>query len=236
MKKIAIIPARSGSKGVKNKNILPICGKPMLAYTIEAAVQSGLFERVILSTDSEEYGRIGEEYGAEVYYRGDELSNDTAPTFVVIEDLFKKIELDFDYFMLLQATSPLRNATHVKEACELFEARIDEFDFLVSMQPAQHPAVLVKPIEDDGSLKHFDTDFSNFKRQKFRDYSPNGAMYIAKPKEYLEHKHFYGAKSLAYIMSREDSADVDDKIDFTLVSLLMEKRLEQKSTEITEEK
>ena len=137
MKKIAIIPARSGSKGLKDKNILPICGKPMLAYTIEAAIQSNLFDRVILSTDSLEYKKIGEDFGAEVILRGEEVSNDSASTFMVIEDLFGKIEISFDYFMLLQPTSPLRNYRHVVEACELFERNFDKFDFLVSMQKAQ---------------------------------------------------------------------------------------------------
>ena len=225
MKKIAIIPARSGSKGLKNKNILPICGKPMLAYTIEAAIQSNLFDKVILSTDSMEYKKIGEDFGAEVILRGEEVSNDSASTFMVIEDLFGKIDLSFDYFMLLQPTSPLRNHKHVAEACELFERSFDKFDFLVSMQKAHYPAVLVKPIEDDGSLKHFDTDFSNYKRQGFADYSPNGALYIGKPQKYLEHKHFYGERSVGYIMSSIDSADVDTAIDYDFVCMLMKKRL-----------
>ncbi len=225
MKKIAIIPARSGSKGLKNKNILPICDKPMLAYTIEAATKSNLFDRVILSTDSVEYKRIGEDYGAEVILRGEEVSNDSASTFMVIEDLFRKIDTSFDYFMLLQPTSPLRNHKHVEEACELFENNFERFDFLVSMQIAHYPSVLVKPIEDDGSLKHFDTDFSNYKRQAFADYSPNGALYIGKPGEYLKHKHFYGDKAIGYIMNSIDSADVDTAIDYEFVCMLMKKRL-----------
>ena len=228
MKKIAIIPARSGSKGLKNKNILPIASKPMLAYTVEAAVKSGMFNRVILSTDSEEYGRIGTEYGAEVILRGERVSNDSASTFMVVEDLFSKIGTDFDYFMLLQPTSPLRNEIHVREACELFEKNADKFDFLVSMQKAHYPAVLVKPIEDDGSLKHFDTDFKNYKRQAFGDFSPNGALYIGKPERYLERGHFYGERAIGYIMNSIDSQDVDTAIDYEFVCMLMEKRLKGK--------
>ncbi len=225
MKRIAIIPARSGSKGLKNKNILPICDKPMLAYSIEAATQSGLFERVILSTDSEEYGQIATAYGAEVILRGERVSNDSASTFMVLEDLFNRIDLDFDYFMLLQPTSPMRNAQHVKEACALFDARIGEFDFMASIQKAHHPAVLVRPVEEDRSLKHFDIDYSNYRRQAFADYSPNGAIYIAKPQQYLQQKHFYGKASLGYEMNPIDSADVDNAVDYELVCLLMAKRL-----------
>ena len=224
MKRIAVITARSGSKGLKNKNILPICGKPMLAHSVEAAVQSGMFDRVILSTDSDEYGRIGEEYGAEFFKRSEQTASDKASTFVVIEELFDAIGTDFDYFMLLQPTAPLRNAEHVKEACRLFEERMDRFDFLVSVYPSSHPAVLVRPIDDDTSLKYFDTDFSNFKRQDFRDYTPNSAIYIGKPGMYLQKKHFYGAKATSYIMDAVSSVDVDNAIDYELACLLMEKR------------
>lgn len=225
MKRIAIIPARSGSKGLKNKNILPICDKPMLAYSIEAAVDSGLFERVILSTDSEHYGEIAKAYGAEVILRGEHVSNDTASTFMVLEDLFSRIDLDFDYFMLLQPTSPMRNAGHIREACALFEARIAEYDFLASIQKAHHPAVLVRPVEEDRSLKHFDIDYANYRRQAYTDYSPNGAIYIAKPQQYLKQKHFYGKASLGYEMNSVDSADVDNAVDYELVCILMQKRL-----------
>lgn len=225
MKRIAIIPARSGSKGLKNKNILPICDKPMLAYSIEAATKSGLFERVILSTDSEEYGKIAEAYGAEVILRGERVSNDSASTFMVLEDLFNRIDLDFDYFMLLQPTSPMRNEQHVAEACALFEENISRYDFLASIQKAHHPAVLVRPVEEDRSLKHFDIDYSNYRRQAFSDYSPNGAIYIAKPHPYLAQKHFYGKASLGYEMNSVDSADVDNAVDYELVCILMRKRL-----------
>ena len=165
MNKIAIIPARSGSKGLKNKNIIDVCGKPLLAYSIEAALKSNCFDRVILSTDSEEYARIGKQYGAEIMMRGKELSDDKATTFMVIADILMRMEEKYDYFMLLQPTSPLRTEKHIKEAVEQFENHYSQFDFLVSVKDAEHASVLVKPIEDDLSLKHFDTDFSIYRRQ-----------------------------------------------------------------------
>ena len=224
MKKIAIIPARSGSKGLKDKNIIELCGKPLMAYSIEAALKSGCFDRVILSTDSERYGRIAEELGAEVMYRGEALSSDTATTYMVLEDLLHRTDDEIDYFMLLQPTSPMRGASHVLEAAELFEKNYEKFDFLVSVKEAEHPSVLVKPIGEDMSLKHFDTDFSTYRRQGYRDYSPNGAIFIAKPDRYLERKHFFGEKSLAYIMSREASVDIDHRIDYELAKILMKER------------
>ena len=120
MKKIAIIPARAGSKGLPNKNVLMFGNKPLIAYTIEAALESQKFDRVIVSTDSLEYKYIAEKFGAEVIIRDAELASDTAGSFVVIEDVLKRIE-NIDYFVLLQVTSPFRNSNHIKESIDLFE-------------------------------------------------------------------------------------------------------------------
>ncbi len=178
MKKVAIIPARSGSKGIKDKNIIDLCGKPLIGYSIEAAIKSGEFDRIILSTDSKRYAEIGRQFGAEAIMRAESVSNDTASTYMVIADLFNKIDTNFDYFVLLQPTSPMRTAKHIIEACCLFEREWNRFDFLVSMKEAEHASILVKPIDDDMSLKHFDTDFSNYRRQGYKDYSPNGALFF----------------------------------------------------------
>ena len=222
MKKIAIIPARSGSKGLKDKNIIDLCGKPLIAYTIEAAIQSGEFDRVIVSTDSEHYADISRQYGAEIMMRGETLSNDKATTYMVLEDILKnRLSEPIDYFVLLQPTSPLRNATHVKEAVAKFENRFNDFDFLVSMKESEHAKVLVNPIDEDESLKYFDTDFSNYRRQGYKDYSPNGAIFMAKTEAYLERKHFFGAKSIAYVMSTEDSVDIDGALDLEVAKTII---------------
>lgn len=226
MKRIAIIPARSGSKGLKDKNIIDLCGKPLIAYSIEAALETGLFDHVIVSTDSEHYAEIAQHYGAEVMMRGEALSNDKATTFMVLEDILKnRLQESIDYFVLLQPTSPLRTSKHITEAIEKFESKIEHFDFLVSMKEAEHAKVLVNPIDDDESLKYFDTDFSNYRRQGYKDYSPNGAIFIAKPDSYLEQKHFFGAKALSYIMSAEDSVDIDGTLDLVVANAIMKMSL-----------
>lgn len=222
MRRIAIIPARSGSKGLKDKNIIDLCGKPLIAYSIEAALETGLFDHVIVSTDSEHYANIAQHYGAEVMMREEALSNDKATTFMVLEDILKnRLQESIDYFVLLQPTSPLRTSKHITEAIEKFESKIEHFDFLVSMKEAEHAKVLVNPIDDDESLKYFDTDFSNYRRQGYKDYSPNGAIFIAKPDSYLEQKHFFGAKALSYIMSAEDSVDIDGALDLIIAKSII---------------
>lgn len=226
MKKIAIIPARSGSKGLPNKNILPLCGKPLVAWTIEAAIESNCFDRVIVSTDSKEYGEICEKYGAEVVYRSSETARDTSSTYSTLEELFRMIDTSmYDYFVLLQPTSPLRTYKHINEAVELFEKNYNNKDTLVSVNYAHKPAVLIKPIDETLSLEKFDLDYSNYSRQMYNDYESNGAIFISKIEYYKKVKHFYGNRGIAYIMDRESSVDIDDEIDFELVNLLQKKRL-----------
>jgi len=226
MKKIAIIPARAGSKGLKDKNIIDLCGKPLMAYSIEVAVYSNAFDEVIVSTDSEKYAGIAKSYGADVILRGEELSNDKATSFMLIEDVLKKVGIStMDYFTLLQPTSPMRTSVHIREALKLFEDNFVKFDFLVSVKEAEFASVLVKPIEEDLSLKHFDTDFSNYRRQSYKEYSPNGAIFCGKPAVYLQKKHFFGEKSIAYIMNDDDSVDIDNRTDYLLAQILMKERL-----------
>ena len=181
-----------------------------------------MFDRIVVTTDSELYASIAKRYGADVMMRGEELSSDKASTFMVIEDVINRLEENYDYFTLLQPTSPLRNASHIQEATTRFEENLANFDFLVSMKEAEFAPVLCQPIEEDLSLKHFDTDFSNYRRQSYKYYSPNGAIYMAKPQAYLAHKHFFGAKSLAYIMNQRDSVDIDTSIDLLVAKAILE--------------
>ena len=225
LKKIAIIPARSGSKGLPNKNILMLLDKPLIAYTIEAAIKSNEFERVIVSTDSLEYKEISEKYGAEVILRDDCLSNDKATSFMVIEDVLKKIKDEkLDYFMLLQPTSPFRNEKHIIESIKDFEKEYNNLDFLVSMTESSKSADLIKRIESDNTLKNFNLDYSNYRRQDGKEYYPNGAIYIGKVDKYLEKKHFFGEKTLAYFMNKEDSIDIDDRLDFEIAITIATKK------------
>lgn len=232
MNKIAVIPARSGSKGLPDKNILNLCGKPLMVWTIEAALKSEVFTEVIVSTDSKQYGEIAKEAGAKVIYRGEEVSNDSATTYEVIKDLFSKIEIsEIDYFVLLQPTSPLRNEIHIKEAVELYEKNIDQYDTLVSVCKAHKPSNLIRPIDDTLSLKYFDTDFSNYSRQQYREYEPNGAIFISKIHSYYEKKHFFGKQGIAYKMDRDSSIDIDCRNDFELAINLMIRKCKESQIE-----
>lgn len=230
MKKIAIITARAGSKGLPNKNVLFANGKPLMAYSIEAALESGEFERIIISTDSQEYIDLLSHYPVEFIKRSAELSSDKASSFVVIEDVLNRYNhVDFDYFVLLQPTSPLRTAQHIQEANKKFETHFNKFDFLVSVSDAHKPTTLTRPIDEDESLKNFKLDYSNYARQQYNpEYSPNGAIFSAKPQAYLQQKHFYGEKCIAYFMDKEVSVDIDDRLDFEYFYFILQQRNKEK--------
>lgn len=232
MNKIAVIPARSGSKGLPHKNILNLYGKPLIAWSIEAAIKSKQFDRVIVSTDSKQYGRISEQYGAEVIYRDESTSNDSASTFDVLKDLFSRIDIsNVDYFVLLQPTSPLRNENHISEAIALFEENYKEYDTLVSVKESHKSSDLIKPIDESLSLKYFNKDFSNYKRQEYKEYEPNGAIFISKINTYLKVKHFFGTQGLAYLMNQDDSIDIDGRNDFELAINILIRRNKKCETE-----
>lgn len=230
MKKIAIITARSGSKGLPNKNVLFANGKPLMAYSIEAALESREFEKIIVSTDSQEYIDLLSHYPIEFIKRSVELSSDKASSFVVIEDVLNRYShVEYDYFVLLQPTSPLRTAQHIQEANKKFEAHFDKFDFLVSVSDAHKPTTLTRQIDEDESLKNFKLDYSNYARQQYHpEYSPNGAIFSAKPQAYLEQKHFYGEKCIAYFMAKEVSVDIDDRLDFEYFYFILQQRNKDK--------
>lgn len=231
MRKIAIIPARSGSKGLPNKNVLLVDGKPLISYSVEAAIKSKVFDEIIVTTDSQEYIDILSKYNKYVKFikRDLNLALDGSSSYDVIIDVLNKIDIiNIDYFVLLQPTSPLRNSYHIQEACNKFENNIERFDFLVSMTRSSKSTALIKNLVDD-SLVNFDIDYSTYTRQKLvPEYTPNGAIFIGKPSEYKSRKHFFGNRSLAFEMDKNVSIDIDDKDDFEFFYYLCQRNKKEK--------
>jgi CMP-N-acetylneuraminic acid synthetase len=222
---VAIVPARSGSKGLPNKNILPLCGKPMLQYSVEAALDSGCFDEVVLTTDSKVYGSIGEDSGCSIVYRGEELSSDKATSFDVIEHVISELKIKPNVICLLQPTSPLRNKDHIVQAMKLFYDNYIDYDFVVSVTESSHPAILMGDIGINKDLSYLEDCMNSYRRQNHCDFYPNGAMFIGKVPEYLERGDFFGRKSKAFVMPKRASVDIDDSYDYEIASLLMERVL-----------
>ncbi|SMB89870.1 CMP-N-acetylneuraminic acid synthetase [Pasteurella testudinis DSM 23072] len=208
-----------------------------MAYTIEAAIKSKVFDKIVVSTDSEEYRDLISNYPIDIVIRDKSISGDSSSSFVVIKDVLERYSAEeFACFMLLQPTSPLRNSTHINQAIKLFEDKIDDFDFLVSVVESDKSSILIRPIADDGSLLHFDTDFANYTRQQYSEYSPNGAIFIAKPDSYLTKKHFFGDKSLAYVMDKKSSLDIDNRDDFEYLYFLLTLKNKRKNLDLAIQK
>ena len=151
---IAIIPARSGSKGLKDKNIKDLNGKPLIAYTIEAARNSKIFDEIIVSTDSEKYAQISKEFGAKVpFLRSSQNSSDKAGSWDVVNEVLSKLYEKYDVVVLLQPTSPLRTGIHIKEAIDLFFEKAA--DTVCSVCETPHPIFWCNTLDENLSMKDF---------------------------------------------------------------------------------
>lgn len=223
---IAIIPARGGSKGLPGKNIKLLNNKPLIAYTIEAALNSKKISRVIVSTDDSTIAKVAKDYGAEVpFLRPDFLATDTALALdnyiYTINRLNEKEENKIKEFVVLQPTSPLRTTLDIENAIHLFEEKNAES--VISYTENIHPLHWNKKINKDLTFSDiFDAKLAN--RQDFETtYLPNGAIYVFKF-ELIKSGKYYSKKSFAYIMQRTNSVDIDTIEDFEYAEFLLNKR------------
>ena len=190
----AIIPARGGSKGIPDKNIKIIGGKPLIAWTIETARRSKYIDRVITTTDSDKIAGICKEYNCEVpFMRPKHLANDSAKgTDVILHtlDWLKLKKIDYDYFILLQPTSPLRTTKHIDEAIEILISS-ENANSLVSVKKVNQHPYWMKRINNDGYVEEYqkDNEINYHNRQELPDlYVNNGAIYISKCDYFLKNK------------------------------------------------
>jgi CMP-N,N'-diacetyllegionaminic acid synthase len=225
LRTIGIITARGGSKGVPRKNVCPVAGKPLIAWTIEAALASESLERLILSTDDEEIAGTARHFGAEVpFMRPASLSGDDISSFAVIEHALNWLEQDNvypDYILLLQPTSPLRTAADINNAFALAAER--DSDAVVSVSECLSHPYLARTIKKDGTLKEFlKADQKYRRRQEFPPvYAINGAIYLNRPRSLRATRSLIPRGAHAYVMPPERSIDVDSPWQLDLVDLLL---------------
>lgn len=225
-KNLAIIPARGGSKGLKDKNIRILNGKHLMGYSIEAAMKSGIFDCVHISTDSVEYARIAKEYGADVsFIRPAELSGDTVDTWDVVRyvvDNFKALGECFHRITLLQPTSPLRTAQDIQKAYMLFDEKHAES--VISVCEVGHSPRFMGTLDESLSMEGFVDLSKNIQRQEQKKYYRlNGAIYMFNVSILNNLQQLYGERSFAYIMPNERSVDIDTIEDFIYADLLLSK-------------
>ena len=202
MKNIAIIPARSGSKGVKDKNIRCLCGKPLMAYTIEAALKSGEFDEVMVSTDSEKYADIAKRYGANVpFLRSNATATDKASSWDTVREVlsgYNKSGKNFDTFCLLQPTSPLRNSQDIKNAFSIYREKASFA--VVSVCEAEHSPLWCGHLPESREFIDFLSAESMEQRQAGKKfYRLNGAIYIVNCHKFEKETFLYISMAVLHI-------------------------------------
>lgn len=218
--KVAIITARGGSKGLPRKNILPLFGKPLIAWSIEAAINSSAVDEVFVSTEDAEIAEISLSYGAKVISRPPELALDTSSSEVVIEHALGWLE-DHGIFcsavVLMQPTSPLRTSLHINEALELFQSQ--SADCVLSVFEPTHTPIKAYVERCDGTLTGLFSEGAPYTRRQDlpKAYQPNGAIYIFSVEMFKLNNRIPRNNVYPYVMPEQDSVDIDTFADFVNV-------------------
>ena len=223
-KVLAFIPARAGSKGIKNKNIIDLAGKPLISYTINAAKKSKYIDKVIVSTDGEKIADVAREYGADVpFFRLKELAEDTSNVITAIiytiKEL-KKIGEEYDILVLLQPTSPFRSEQHIDEALEMLIN--NNLPSLLSVCETDKNPTLIRTLDKDKMIKPIIESDISLRQQMDKYYILNGAIYINYVKDIKENRYLKD-NEYGYIMDKYHSLDIDEPIDLEIANLYINK-------------
>lgn len=218
MNNIAIITARGGSKRIPQKNIKEFCGKPIIAYSIEAALESGIFEEVMVSTDSEEIADIAQQYGAEVpFMRGKQTSSDYATTADVITEVlsdYKAMGKQFDYFGCIYPTAPFVTALKLRDAMD--SLKNEEAEALISVVKFSFPpqrGFLIK----NGNIQY---QYPQFERTRSQDLEPIyhdcGQFYLCSCEAFMKNHTLIQQRTMPYIIDEEEAQDIDTVSDWSI--------------------
>lgn len=231
---LAIIPARAGSKGIRNKNIAQVEGKPLIFYSIFEALHSKNINRVIVSTDSKEIAAIAENFGADVpFLRPPELARDDTPGIVPILHAVRWLEehenFRPDFVMCLQPSCPLRTREDIDNAVRI--AIEKNADAVVSVTPVKHHPYWMKVVDEEGQMTNFVCLEQPITRRQDLPpiYALNGAIYLARWEVLLERQTWYTEHTYAYIMPPERSLDIDTPWDLYLADLILRDRVKRES-------
>jgi len=215
---LAVIPARGGSKGVKRKNIRDLDGRPLIAFTIDAARMSSAVDRVVVSTDDQEIADIAAATGAEVpFIRPAELARDDTPTEPVLTHALNELDEEFDQFVLLQPTSPLRTANHVTEAVEKYTS--SEATSLLSVHQSKN--YRWQYTAEGAEQINFGGDRSR-RQDKQPEFAENGAIYITDVEAYLQTENLMYGQTELYKISERSAVDIDTPFDLWLAEQILQ--------------
>jgi len=225
---IAVIPARGGSKGLPKKNIKMLCGKPLINWTISAALKSRFIDELIVSTDSKQIADIASKAGASVpFLRPAEFATDEAPTIGVVEhvlDYFNKEKAQsFDYVALLEPTSPLREDDDIDNMLRKLHEGTMSFDSIVSLgEVGEHPAIIKKLSGDQVELFCPELKRTTRRQDNQPAFFPYGVAYIAKTNSLMSERTFYTKRCTYYLIKRYQNYEIDDIYDFLAIENIMQ--------------
>lgn len=229
MNVLGLIPARGGSKGIPHKNIAPLAGKPLLAYTCEAALQSQFLTRTLLSTDDTEIANVGLKFGVEVpFMRPPELARDETPILPVIQQTLEWLEEQdgfvTDAVVLLQPTSPLRQAGHIDAAIQLFfEQNADSVVSVIEVPHQFNPVSLMQLDEENQLHPYLQGSMILRRQEKPRLYARNGPAVLVIRQEVIQGDQLYGERVFPYLMGQIDSHDIDSIVDLQMAEYWLQR-------------
>lgn len=217
---LGLIPARGGSKGIPGKNTIDLAGKPLIAWTIEAALRSSYLDRVVLTSDSEDIQRVAREHGCEVpFTRPAELATDAAPGIDPVLHALDTLGDEFGWVVLLQPTSPLRTAADIDGAIEHCVAH--RAPACVSVSPTPHSPYWTFVLDGESRMQPV-VELTAARRQDLpATVMLNGAVYVAKVAELRAAGTFLQPSTVAYVMPFERSVDIDTRFDLRVAELLL---------------
>ena len=219
---LAIIPARSGSVGLKNKNKLKFCNKPLIFWTIESALKSKYIKNIIITSDDKNILNYKKKFNSKIlifHKRPKILSTHKSKIYDVIKDCIYKHDLNYEKFILLQPTSPLRNHKHIDESIKLFEET--KSSSCISVKKIKKSIDSFYQIKKNNFLKLNKKLIINTNRQLHKDYYEiNGAIYISYINDFIKNKTFKNNKSVCYLMNDFYSIDIDNINDFKIAEYL----------------
>jgi len=224
---LAIIPARGGSKGIQRKNIKKLNGKPLIAYSIETALQCDRINRIAVTTEDDEIYNYANTYDINVIKRPKELAKDDSPTLPVLQHTidYLKTSSHFqpDIIVLLQPTSPLRTVEDIDNCID--KLIFERCDTVVSIKKISHPIEWIVTKDEHDKIKHFIPRKKNLRRQdsNIQIFLPNGAVYVFWLATIMERKMIYGPDTRAYVMPDKRSIDIDSEFDFFIAEKILEK-------------
>lgn len=220
MKILGLIPARGGSKGIPRKNIRPIAGRPLIAWTIEAARMSERLDRLVVSTDDEEIAAVAREHGAETpFLRPAELARDDTPGVDPVLHALQALP-GYDGVLLLQPTSPLRSATDIADCLDL-AARLEAACVVSVCAPEKHPHWMYR-LDDRQRLRPLLDGPAITRRQDLPPvFAANGALYFARTGWLQQHRTFITPDTAAFVMPPERSVDLDNPLDWKFADMLL---------------